>query len=100
MTTREELEALMNGPMMGRVRDKTRVRVGKSTPTQPNGHFARPGTGPEGETCKTCAHRVRNELRSGRVFQKCGKARERWTGGRGSDIRVTDAACVGWETET
>lgn len=59
------------------------------------GHAAPPGAGPEGETCKTCAHIVRVEY--AKVYLKCGLSRARWTGGGGTDIRAGDPACSRWE---
>lgn len=64
----------------------------------PRGHAWKPGTGPEGETCKTCAHRVRLHYHN-KVYQKCGKNEAGWTHGRGSDIRVADPACKFWEKD-
>lgn len=69
---------------------------GKRKNTKPNGYFTRPGSGPAGETCKTCAHRVHKQL-SGKVVSKCDKARGAWTNGRGSDILASSPACSGWE---
>jgi len=66
--------------------------------TQPRGHAWAPGSGPEGETCKTCAHRVRLQYH-GKIYQKCGKNESAWTHGRGSDIRTTDPACKFWEED-
>jgi hypothetical protein len=64
-------------------------------PTAKKGHYAKPGTGPAGETCGSCQHLVRIELSSKAVY-KCGIARSIWTHGPGSDIRCKDAACGGW----
>ena len=61
------------------------------------GHFARPGSGPQGETCKSCKHLTSNRL--GKTYLKCGKNRARWTGGEASDVRARDPACSGWEAE-
>lgn len=63
------------------------------------GHAAPPGSGPAGETCGSCAHRVRARIRSGRVFQKCGLMRHAWTHGPGSDIKAGSPACSRWEAE-
>lgn len=67
---------------------------------EPKGHAAPPGSGPAGETCGTCKHRVTVKLRSGRTFPKCGQARHKWTHGRGSDIRVRSPACRLWAVAT
>jgi hypothetical protein len=59
------------------------------------GHAARPGTGPEGETCGTCKHLVRRQM--AKTYMKCGLTMAKWTGGAGSDIRHKDPACSKWE---
>lgn len=61
----------------------------------PSGHAWKPGTGPAGETCGTCKHRVIKRL--ARNYQKCGKNESKWTGGPKSDIRAKDPACKFWE---
>lgn len=75
------------------------IALMKRKATQPRGYAAPPGTGPAGETCKTCKHRVRLGVRSGRVFQKCGLNERNWTHGPGSDIRAKAPACKFWEKE-
>lgn len=62
----------------------------------PRGYAAPPGTGPAGETCKSCTHRVVSGSGK-RRYQKCGLNRAKWTGGPGSDILVKSAACKKWE---
>lgn len=69
----------------------------KRKPTKPNGYVWHPGTGPAGETCKTCAHIARIETRAGNVYRKCGLNRLNWTGGPGSDILAKTPACLKWE---
>ena len=66
-------------------------------PPKRRGHSATPGTGPAGESCRTCRHRYRNVVRSGRAYLKCDLQRARWTGGRATDIRAKDPACRFWE---
>ena len=61
------------------------------------GHPARPGTGPKGETCKTCAHSVCRQMAN--RYYKCELTRASWTAGPGSDIRLKDPACKFWETK-
>src|SRR5207344_834274 len=48
---------------------------------QPRGYAHHPGTGPAGETCRSCQHRIQF-----RRWNKCDLARGKWTGGRASDI--------------
>lgn len=57
---------------------------------------ARSGTGPEGETCKTCRHFVRIRHNDGAYF-KCGKVQHLWTHGEATDIRAGWAACSEWQ---
>lgn len=59
---------------------------------QPRGYADHPGTGPAGETCKTCQHCIQF-----RRWNKCDKARYRWTGGRRSDILAGAPACRQWQ---
>lgn len=58
-------------------------------------HAAPPGTGPEGETCKSCAHLYRNRM--AKIYLKCALRRAHWTGGAGTDVRARDPACARWE---
>jgi len=61
-----------------------------------NGYAARPGGGPEGETCKSCAHCIAKYW-DGRAFYKCELMRPLWTNSYGSDIRLKSPACRHWE---
>lgn len=54
------------------------------------------GSGPDDETCGSCAHRVRVQ-HGGRRYQKCGEMRRSWTHGPGSDIKAAWLACHQWE---
>jgi hypothetical protein len=76
-----------------------RVSEAKRKPTQPKGYAAQPGTGPAGETCKTCAHRRSTGSACGRVYWKCGLMEAHWTGGPGTDIRMRSPACRHWEKD-
>jgi hypothetical protein len=58
-------------------------------------HAAEPGTGPVGETCKTCAHLVRRRFSN--TYLKCGLCVAKWTGGGATDVRARDDACSKWE---
>lgn len=62
------------------------------------GHAAAPGSGPAGETCKTCGHLVRIKMSGS--YLKCGVMEIYWTGGPGTDVRAGDAACRRWEATT
>ncbi len=56
-------------------------------------HF--PGTGPEGETCGSCQHRVK-----GRYWSKCELYQGKSTHSRGTDILVRAPACKYWDRLT
>lgn len=59
---------------------------------QPRGYADHPGTGPIGQTCKTCQWIIKF-----RRWNKCEKSAHRWTGGRGSDILAGAPACRLWQ---
>lgn len=61
----------------------------------PKGYAAEPGTGPEGETCRTCKHHA--IMQYAKSYHKCELRRATWTGGRGTDILVRSPACKMWE---
>lgn len=71
------------------------MRDGKRRPTPKKGYAAAPGTGPAGETCKTCRHLAR--LQYAKVYLKCALRRPTWTGGPGTDILAKSPACEKWE---
>ena len=92
-----DLDALANGPMVrwsNRNPNVPTPRVVRKSAV-PRGHAAAPGSGPAGETCKSCAHIFRNRD-CAKVYIKCGLAKHKWTGGGGSDVRAGDAACSAW----
>ncbi len=61
---------------------------------RPQGYAASPGTGPEGETCGSCAHHAVRHL--AKDYHKCELMRQAWTGGRKTDILVRSPACAKW----
>jgi hypothetical protein len=65
----------------------------KTTPAK--GYAALPGTGPAGETCKTCRYHC--VIAYSRNYHKCLLMRPFWTSGPGTDIRVKSPACKLWE---
>ena len=69
----------------------------KRKPTQKRGYAAPPGTGPEGETCGTCAHKTTRQWAGS--YQKCALMQAHWTRGPGSDILVRSPACKRWEAK-
>jgi hypothetical protein len=71
--------------------DQARAILKRRDP-EPKGYAALPGTGPDGETCGSCAHVAHFDR-----WAKCRLVRGRWTGGRGSDVKVRSPACRRWE---
>lgn len=67
----------------------------KRKPTKPQGYAAPPGTGPAGETCRTCHHKT--GVRHARKYLKCALEFHRWTNGPGTDIKAGSPACSRWE---
>jgi hypothetical protein len=67
-------------------------------PTVKRGYAAQPGTGPDGETCKTCAHKRSFGLdHGGKTYIKCQLREATWTNGEGTDILARSPACSKWE---
>lgn len=93
-----DLVELMGGdPPPGPKPLKKNGNAKRKDPT-PKGHAWRPGTGPEGETCRTCANLART-LGTQRAYLKCGLMRAKWTRSRGTDVLARDPACKFWEAE-
>ncbi len=67
--------------------------------TKASGYIRQPGTGPDGETCGTCKHRIVRYY--SKRYHKCGLfiAGKQNTHGVGSDIRVRSPACSKWEPD-
>jgi hypothetical protein len=61
---------------------------------RPAGYAARPGTGPQGETCKSCGH-CRARCLS-KTYHKCGLMVAAWTHGRATDVLLRSPACSKW----
>lgn len=86
-----DLLALMAGPHLTPSERKKLVK-----PAFKGLYAAYPGTGPEGETCKTCAHLSRKRM--AKTYLKCGLVQAKWTGGGGTDVRASSPACSKWES--
>lgn len=56
------------------------------------------GSGPEGRTCRDCAHYCVVDYHD-RTYRKCGLMRALWTHGPGTDIRARWAACREFEED-
>lgn len=63
--------------------------------TKPRGYAAKPGTGPEGETCGSCRYKYAKEL--AKTYLKCLLNYAAWTGGGKTDIRASAPACAKWK---
>ena len=53
------------------------------------------GSGPDGETCRTCKNAVRLDYHD-KAYWKCGLMRSVWTHGAASDIKLKWPACGDW----
>lgn len=86
------------GPELFTLPPQSRPRplIGKGS--GPRGYADTPGTGPKGETCKSCKHLAR--VSHAKDYLKCGLMRPHWTGGVKTDIRAGWPACSKWEAET
>lgn len=77
-------------------RSLPRVRRRAAAKVTPAGHYDKPGTGPEGQTCAGCTYM--ETFHYARTYHKCGaKPGHHWKGGRATDIRPLDAACSKFE---
>ena len=73
-------------------------RGGGRRKTWADKYAALPGTGPNGETCRSCAHYCR--IYRAKTYLKCGLMQNAWTGGPGSDIKAASPACAKWRKDT
>lgn len=60
---------------------------------EPRGYAAPPGSGPVGETCRSCVHIYRRQF--AKTYIKCDLIKA--TGGPKTDIRAGSPACSRWE---
>lgn len=58
-------------------------------------YAAEPGTGPKGESCRSC--RFYTLVHYSKAYRKCGLRITSWTHGPGSDILASSPACSKWE---
>lgn len=63
---------------------------------QAKGSAAPIGSGPMGQTCRTCVHAY--SVVFAKTYHKCGLVKA--TGGPATDIRLKWAACARWEAKT
>ena len=59
------------------------------------GYAATPGTGPAGETCRSCKHKTKQRGIVGH-FLKCALMENHWTHGCATDIKAKTPACREW----
>jgi hypothetical protein len=60
------------------------------------GYASRPGSGPAGEKCRTCAHARKGNIDTAAGgFWKCALVKP--TRGPGTDIRLKSPACAYWK---
>jgi len=71
------------------------VAVKKKRDETPKGYAAPPGTGPAGETCRTCLNLCR--VTYAKTYFKCALLRPRWTSSYATEIRAKAPACRLWE---
>jgi len=86
-----DLFRLASGPLLTRDERKSITRK----TLRPNGYAKPPGSGPAGETCKSCTHIRR--VAHAKVYRKCGLLEAHWTHGPGSDILAGSPACSLWQ---
>lgn len=69
------------------------MKPSKAKRGQAKGHAAPIGSGPAGETCRTCAHA--RCIKFAKTYHKCALVKP--TAGPGTDIRLKWAACARWQ---
>lgn len=67
--------------------------IAKARREKKQGYASPPGSGPAGETCRSCAHYCR--VQGGvKTYPKCGLVK--WSHGPGTDIKARAPACAQW----
>jgi len=67
----------------------------KNTILKGDGYAGTPGTGPAGETCKSCARLKRCDLTRTKTVYKCGLCKAAWK--PSTDIVLHAPACAFWQ---
>lgn len=88
-----DLVELLGGPALTPAQRRS---ITRRTP-RPKGYAKPPGSGPAGETCKSCTHIRLSGSPGGKSFFKCGLLEAHWTHGTGTDILAGSPACSLWE---
>lgn len=91
----DDLLSRLMDPNAGALSDVERKRIMARLKQRKTGHAWQPGSGPDGETCKTCKHYATRRM--SKVYRKCALVRDQWTSGSGTDIKASDPACKKWE---
>ena len=91
----DDFMAQLLDPNAGAIPESEKRRIIARLSKRSRGHAWKPGTGPSGETCKTCKHYTVKMM--SKAYRKCGLMRANWTGGAATDIKASDPACVKWE---
>jgi hypothetical protein len=86
---------MMRDLLGNEISNEEALRILKRKAPQPNGYAQPPGSGPKGETCKTCKHLAR--IRYSKTYLKCALIKEGWTHGTGTDVKAKAPACRLWE---
>jgi hypothetical protein len=76
--------------------DEARRLLKAKAKPQKRGYAAAPGSGPVGETCRSCAH-YRSVNGGSKTFPKCNLMRASWNHSYGSDILAKAPACREWK---
>lgn len=86
---------MMRDLLGNEISNEEALRILKRKTPQPRGYAQPPGSGPKGETCKTCKHIAR--IRCSKTYIKCRLLEAGWTHGPGTDIKAKAPACRLWE---
>lgn len=90
-----DLIELLGGPALTPAQ---RRQLTRRTP-RPKGYAKPPGSGPAGETCKSCTSYRVVKTRSRKTFRKCALFEAAWTHGPGTDILASSPACSLWKAK-
>lgn len=88
---------LFGNPVPAPVPEADKVRAARRRQAQPRGFAGTPGTGPEGETCGSCAHIRRLNEGGNRTYPKCYLMSASWGKSARTDILVRSPACYRWQ---
>lgn len=84
------IQAALDAPLAGK---PTLFKLPPAMKVNLRAYAAHPGSGPRGETCRTCAHSYGRQF--SKTYWKCDLVKA--TGGAGTDIKLRSPACSRWE---